>query len=316
LKSLTSERDQNFLVELATPEYVVLKITNSCEAADVTDFQTAALLHVADRDPDFPVPRVKRTLTGETQTSVAGEDGREHSVRLLTWLDGIPLRFATTMSETSCTANLGAFLARLGMALHDFEHAASEHMLMWDLKHADKLVALLPEIADRELREICSTRLRDFAELIQPAMKQLRGQVIYNDLNPSNVLVNPEAPQTITGIIDFGDLVRSPLVNDVAVAAAYLCDNDDTLLNIVSFLRGYHECRSLQPVEIELLYDLMITRSVMTLVITLWRAAQYPGNRDYILRNESRARSTIDVLSGLGRARVTDIFLNACHVKF
>jgi Ser/Thr protein kinase RdoA (MazF antagonist) len=108
-------------------------------------------------------------------------------------------------------------------------------------------------------------------------------------------------------------MVRSPLVIDVAVGAAYLCeDGEDPLSGIVSFLRGYSLIRSLHKEELELLYDLIITRCVMTIVITRWRAAQHPENRDYILRNEPRARSTIRTLVGAGEGYVTSKFLNAC----
>ena len=46
LEPLDSERDQNFLLRSASGEKYVLKIANSAETEPVTDFQTAALLHL------------------------------------------------------------------------------------------------------------------------------------------------------------------------------------------------------------------------------------------------------------------------------
>ena len=54
LKNLTSERDQNFHVEQVAGESYVLKIANSSESAAVTDFQTAALMHVAESNSELP----------------------------------------------------------------------------------------------------------------------------------------------------------------------------------------------------------------------------------------------------------------------
>ena len=83
LKRLTSERDVNLHLITPTQGYV-LKLANPAEAAEVTDFQTKALLHLEGRD--LPVPRVMRTLDGATE--VATPDG---VLRLLTYLEGRPL---------------------------------------------------------------------------------------------------------------------------------------------------------------------------------------------------------------------------------
>ena len=173
------------------------------------------------------------------------------------------------------------------MALKGFEHAASDHVLLWDLKQAGGLAGLIEHIPDVSLRRKCQRLLQRFIENIEPGLAALRTQVIYNDLNPSNILVDPANPEMITGIIDFGDMVRSPLVVDVAVGAAYLCkDDDEPLADVLRFLQGYDKVCQLQDREKMLLFDLLITRHVMTIIITNWRATRYPDNREYILRNE------------------------------
>jgi Ser/Thr protein kinase RdoA (MazF antagonist) len=313
LKVLVSERDQNFLVKPKSGESFVFKIANSTEDAGVTDFQTAALLHIAENDTAFPAPRIRPAVNGNTSTRIVGRDGREHIARVLTWLEGIPLRFAEPRQDIG--EELGEILARLGMALQDFRHPASGHVLLWDLLHAGNLTELLENIEDEKLRDKCRQRLHIFEQSVEPALNQLRSQVIYNDLNSSNVLVDPKNTASITGIIDFGDMVRSPLVIDVAVAAAYLCESGGKPLSgIVNFLSGFSRVRPLQQNEVDLIYDLIITRNVMTIVITHWRASHHPENRAYILRNEPRARSTIDTLINLGQSNVTDIFLRACRI--
>jgi Ser/Thr protein kinase RdoA (MazF antagonist) len=143
----------------------------------------------------------------------------------------------------------------------------------------------------------------------------LRSQVIHDDLHSGNVLVDSDSHTTITGVIDFGDIVRSPLIVDVAVAAAYLiADGQDPLVDIVGFLSAYNRLRPLQKEEVALLYDLILTRNVMTLVIGGWRATLYPANNEYLLESETQARKTIEILTGLDQSEVVGMFLKTCRL--
>jgi Ser/Thr protein kinase RdoA (MazF antagonist) len=311
LKPLVSERDQNFLVSTEESERFVMKITNSAERPDVTDFQTGALLHMQESDPAFPVPRVYPALNGAYCVSVAADDGREHLLRVLSWLDGTPLRFVENGRDVA--RSLGACLARLDIALQGYRQPCGEYELLWDIRRAGTLTGLLDNIKDSSLRKACALRLGRFTDVLEPSLAGLRSQVIYNDLNHSNVLVDPASPGTVTGVIDFGDMVYSPLVIDVAVAAAYLCNADENpFADVIRLLDAYTEALPLVSAEIELLYDLMLTRHVMTILITNWRAAKYPENRDYILRNEQKARKTLECISHYPADDVTHLFRKAC----
>ena len=63
--------------------------------------------------------------------------------------------------------------------------------------------------------------------------------------------------------------------------------------------------------ETALLYDLIQARMMATLVITAWRAALYPGNAGYILRNAPSARRGLAALRALGRERATETIARA-----
>jgi Ser/Thr protein kinase RdoA (MazF antagonist) len=94
LAPLASERDQNFLVTASDGSKYVLKFANASESAAITDFQIRGLLHVARAGTDFQVPRVIATNDGELMFEVESDSGSAHRVRLLSWLDGVPLRHA------------------------------------------------------------------------------------------------------------------------------------------------------------------------------------------------------------------------------
>lgn len=293
LKRLASERDQNFFVSVSDGDgdggRYILKFANAAEPADVTDFQNRALLHIARSDPGFPAPRVIETRDRALMFETASDSGAVHRGRLLTWLEGVPLQHAEDAPRIARRA--GACLARLGLALEDFEHGASDYPLLWDIRNAVQLAKLLPCIDDGDLRLLCETRLARFSDTVQPRLDRLRRQVIHNDMNPGNLLVHSRNSNRLAGVIDFGDMVYSQLVNDVAVGAAYFCRADDARLTAVTeFVAGYTEIVALSDDEISILPDLILIRHLTTVMITHWRASLYPENRDYILRNASRAR--------------------------
>jgi Ser/Thr protein kinase RdoA (MazF antagonist) len=292
LKPLVSERDQNFLVTIDGESRYVLKIANSAESDAVTEFQIDALRHVASVAPDFPVPRVIRARDGEWMSEVTTRAGSRHCVRLLSWLEGVPLQHAKGVE--SIAAQTGSCLATLAHALRDFRHPASDYPLLWDIRNAAHLADLLSCVDNVDLRDLCQARLVRFREVIRPRLEPMRKQVVYNDMNPSNILVAPDDVNRLSGVIDFGDMVHSHLVNDVAVAAAYLCkDEDDPFTEVLQFLSAYTRLSPLTEDEIALLPELILTRHLTTVMITHWRASLYPANRDYILRNEARARQML-----------------------
>lgn len=312
LEPLASERDQNFLACAADGDKYVLKFANTYESAAITDFQVQGLLHVARVDPDFPVPRVITTDDGELMFEVESEAGTAHRVRLLSWLEGVPLQHAKGVD--SVARQTGACLARLGVALRDFSHPASDYPLLWDIRNAASLEQLLPHVSDMDLRELCEQRLDRFRDVVEPRLDRLRSQVIHNDMNPSNLLVDQSDVNRVTGVIDFGDMVFSRLVNDAAVAAAYFCRvAEDPFEEVVKFLDAYTERLPLTEDEVAVLPDMILTRHLTTVMITHWRASMYPDNANYILRSEPRARQILSLVASLGIDGTVDRFLDVCR---
>jgi Ser/Thr protein kinase RdoA (MazF antagonist) len=313
LKRLTSERDQNFLLAANDGRYYVLKIANPAESAAITDFQVSALEHIRRTEETFPAPRMVASRTGELIVNVDHGDSMIRA-RVLSWLDGTPLdEFA---GEVNIAAQAGECLAELNRLLKSFSHIASNYSLAWDLRSGGDLTDLLQYVDDGDLRDACDVRLERFTSEIKPRLERCRSQVIYNDLNPSNILVDANDPSRLAGVIDFGDMVYSNLINDVAVAAAYLCvDGDDPFVNIPDFLAAYTRSTPLTEAEVELLPDLILMRHLTTVMITLWRAAMYPENRNYILRNEPQARTMLTKVAGLSLNETIARFLDSSQVS-
>jgi hydroxylysine kinase len=169
VRPLPGERDRNFLLRDAGGEEFVLKVVHPAEDPAVTDFQTCALRHVAAADPSLPVPRVVAPRSEEALWQPAGAPPCR--VRCVTYLPGRPLH--GTAATPSQRRSLGAFLARLDLALAGFEHPADDHDLLWDLKRAGEARGL-PGAAPDAL----PARVLDrFALEVVPRLAALRGQV-------------------------------------------------------------------------------------------------------------------------------------------
>ena len=302
---LKGERDQNFLLRGPSGAFV-LKITNPAEDRRVTDFQTRALLHVKMTDPLLPVPALLRAENGSYEAEI--HIGSEIRIaRLMSFLPGT-MAINVTPSWALRSA-VGRTLARLDRALADFVHPEVDHDLSWDLKHATRLRHLLVHIENRSNRHRAERALDGFDAVVLPAQPHLREQVIHNDLSLYNVLVDEAEPSRVLGVIDFGDLVRAPLVNDLAIASSYhFAAHGEPLAPIVEIVRAYHAVHPLTAEETDLLFDLVSMRMAMTILITEWRARRYPENRAYILKNHPAA--------SLGLARLDEVSREAAQDKF
>jgi hydroxylysine kinase len=305
---LAGERDQNCRVETPDGRRYVIKISNPSEPPSVVDFQIAALEHIARVSPQQPVPRVVRTLEGRTHGTVTLPGGAPTRVRMLTYLDGIQIR------ETERTAAqrraMGAGLAGLNRALHGFAHAGAAHDLLWNVATAHRLTEQLDSLVDGKRRALARAFMERFKLHVLPRLASLRAQVIHNDYHLYNVLVAPDDPARIVGIIDFGDMVHAPLVGEVATAAAFhMAGCPDPFEGPAQFVAAYHAVLPLLEAEQEVLADLLATRHLITALISEWRAARYPENRAYIMRHNPAAWDGLSHMADLSRTTARDRLL-------
>ena len=145
---------------------------------------------------------------------------KQYIARVVSFVAGMPL--AERLPSARLCRNMGDFLAHLGLALENFTHPGSKHSLLWDMQKALSVRKLLQYVPGQSASQLVDVTLREFEDLALPLFPSLRAQVIHNDLNPDNVLIDPQNPDKMVGVIDFGDMLHAPLVVDVAIAASYL----------------------------------------------------------------------------------------------
>ena len=315
MRPLTGERDRNYRLESArSGERFMLKISHPSETPLVADFQTQALLHIARADPGLPVQRIVPTCDGQPSLLCDPGDGLPRVARLFSYLPGLPLPEAPRTSAQQL--NLARALARLDLALHGFDHPAGALALPWDIQRADSVRGLLAHIADPARRALAERSLDRFERDAKPVLAGLRTQPIHNDFNIYNVLVDPGDTDRIAGILDFGDMVRAPLIDDLAVAAAYQLDPaGDALAGIVPFIAAYHAVLPLTREEVDVLFTLITARLVMVVAISGWRAARHPDNAAYLLRNNPLSWARLQACDRIGNDVAGAAFRRACGMN-
>jgi Ser/Thr protein kinase RdoA (MazF antagonist) len=309
VKLLNGERDANFLVR-TEHEAFVLKFINPAEDMTVIDFQTRALLHIERHGAHLPVPRVLAALNGEFEPKVL-VGGQQLMLRAVSYLDGISQNLGKP--GVALMRELGTTLAEVNLALKDFQHPAAHRNLLWDVGHAERVRPYL-DCLEAEQLPLVSALLDHYESHVKPRLAILRAQVIHNDLNPQNVMLDCETGSRVAAIIDFGDALYAPLINELGTALAYQFDAQaaDPLWQIKAFTAAYNARIPLQQGELEVLGDLIAIRMAMAITIAQWRASLYPENRDYVLRNLHSTWRNLQCLTSMPEGMLTQSLINAC----
>jgi 4-aminobutyrate aminotransferase-like enzyme/Ser/Thr protein kinase RdoA (MazF antagonist) len=276
--ALVSERDQNFRLRCDDGRDYVLKISNPAEDLAVLDFQIQALLHIARVAPELPVPHIVTSSEGTSSCTVEGADGRRSVVRLLNYLPGHVLD--KVQHSPALFRDVGAIAARLGQALRGFFHPAARHEMLWDLTQFPMLRKRTQHIRDPKMRRDVEAVFDRFTERVSPALASMRAQVIHNDVSLNNTLVEGDR---VVGVVDFGDMIHAPLICDIAVPISEaIAASGDRFGKAMEIAAGYGSVEPLSADEIEIVFDLVVARTTMGLVVATWRVAEHPENQAYI----------------------------------
>jgi len=263
-EELPSERDRNFLITADTGEKFVLKIFNS-EDKPFLASQNWVLKHLSQR-----VSFCQSVITGLSGRMLGYWEGQY--VRLLTYLPGVPL--AEIRPHTSgLLHDLGRKIGQLTHALADFDHYAVHRDFHWDLANGNRVVSEYAEL-------VTNDRLRELVLKCRfEPDSRLRRSVIHGDANDYNVLVDPES-MTVSGLIDFGDMVYSYTVGDLAIAIAYaVLDKPDPFAVADEIVQGYESEFVLLDEEQEALWPLVRLRLAMSVCLAAHQSREHPENQ-------------------------------------
>ncbi len=301
LERLSTERDDTFLVRTAHAN-LVAKFAHPLDDARVLHDQVVVLDGLAQGHPELPVQRIVRTTDGALVATVIDAAGQTRLVRVLTYLDGEPL--GTAPRSLAATGALGALHARLASAIAAIGDAADPPLqgaiTPWNLLTIEQYAPLCDQIADDELRRAASAAIDRAQDALLPAARALPALLAHNDLHGDNVLVRSE-PFAITGVLDFGDMTRTPRVADLAVAASYargrVGDAGEPWQAARAYVAGFETEQPLTAEEHALLPGLVVLRVAQRAILNSAIAAANPQATAYASRNLSAIARDLRELS-------------------
>jgi len=209
--------------------------------------------------------------------------------RLLSWIDGDFL--ADIHHSNELLYSFGDFLANLNLELLKVSKTTIKaRHIDWDLQYLMDLKERISYIFDLETKKYIHNFLNQYHENVIPIIPKLRKSTIHNDANDMNVLASSGK---VSGIIDFGDMVYAPLINELAAAITYmLYDKRDPIQTACQMIQAYHKILPLQEIEVDQLYYLIAGRLCMSLLNSAYSQRNEPGN-EYISISEKGAKELI-----------------------
>jgi Ser/Thr protein kinase RdoA (MazF antagonist) len=312
---LPSDRDQNFSLTTATGERAVLKIANGLEERTLLEAQQRALVHLAASSELFP--RVHSTLDGRTLAEVIARDGKRHYAWLISLRPGRPLGELPHHSD-ALLEDLGRQAGELDRRLADFDDPAIHRQLVWDLANGLETVDRYRElIDDPPVRRWVDGVVVRFQSDVSPLLPGLRRSAIHNDLNDYNLLVETsgdvgERHQRLSGIVDFGDLVWSWTVGDLAILLAYaMLGKEDPLAVAGRIVGGYHRVWPLEEAEVAALFGLTCLRLATSICMAAEQHRRRPDDH-YLVISQEPIRRLLPRLEQVSWGLATATFRAAC----
>ncbi|KAA9105557.1 aminotransferase [Microbacterium rhizomatis] len=282
LQALGSQQDQNFLVRRVgdAEPLGVLKISNPVFSELEIEMQDAAAETVARRHPPLRIPRIVEGASGAMSGWWETTQGRLHA-RIISFVSGSTLTGSGYLSPRM-VERLGELSAAVSIALAEAEHPASGRVLQWDLRHAERVISdLLQTEPDEAIREIVSRATARAGAALEPVTEQLPRQLGHFDVTDDNVL-RPSGPATLPdAVIDFGDVIDSWAVGEIAVTVSSVLHHADaSYLTTLPAIAAFHARRPLSEAEVTALWPLVVLRGAV-LVLSGRQQVRLDDDNDY-----------------------------------
>ncbi len=155
---------------------------------------------------------------------------------------------------------------------------------LWDLRHFMDVQHFMMDLVMRGLfkddahLKMCNTVFNAYKHLVLPVENKLRVGIIHGDMNEQNIVADKSGADPVLdpngvkfSIIDFGDVIVSWRVNEVAIALAYCAlDKEDHIQDMSVMLAGIQSVFPLTPLEMRILPCLVAARLVTSLVMGMY----------------------------------------------
>ena len=277
---LPAELDQNFKVDAGDAGQFVVKIANRNQTVEILDFQNRAMDLAARTWKTGTGPKVVQSLARESICTVDDKNGTPFRLRVLTYLQGTPLSDAQPLSATHLR-QIGYSLGDLNKCLIPFVHPAMKRKMRWDLRQTEWLAAETIHIADCKKRRLVQRMLVQTRGRMLSLDGALPKSVIHNDAHDENILLetSDDGAVRISGLLDWGDIVWTHTVNELAAACPYAVFGSAEPMADMSYMAtGYHDARALNTLELQALFPLICLRLCLSVTASAIAMNEDPDN--------------------------------------
>ena len=276
--SLEGYDSTNFKIETEDRCYVLKQHPRSEENVELLEAEHQVLKQLANlKSYDFPIPIPSKVGDLVTQ--------QDEISRLLSFVEGDFL--GDVDHSPHLLSSFGMFLAKMDKKLFRMHSSAVKAKeTQWDLKNFHSNYHLLEYISSPKDRNLADYFFLQFEEEVLPVQASLRKSIIHNDANDWNVLTKNGK---VSGIIDFGDMAYSWLINELAVGLTYiLMDKEQPLEAAAYVIQAYHQTFPLELLELDILYYLIAARLCTSVCNSAYTKTLKPES-DYITISEKPA---------------------------
>ncbi|XP_072138356.1 hydroxylysine kinase-like [Mobula birostris] len=341
VQPLPSYVDQNFHIlvsETQASEHprrsYVFKAMNTATSrnVDLVEAQTRAMMLLNQKG--FPSPTPISTTDGRImslETIMQGNVCKQHVVRLLNYLPGIPL--AKFSLDHQMYYKLGRFVAQMDKVLHeDFSHPTMKSLhqdqFIWSLSNTHLLERYLHEMEEGETQQIIQQVIQQFKEKIRPNLDEFQKGFIHGDCNDYNILlepvnqladqmvekmekISPEPELQISGILDFGDMNYGCFVYELVITITYLMIERESPLAIGGHvIAGFESVIPLMEEEKGALFLLVLCRLSQMLVMARHSVLLHPEDEDYLTIHSKNGWKCLHLLWRAGKEAVEKIWFD------
>ena len=176
----------------------------------------------------------------------------------------------------------------------------------WDLMHFTHVKQYIPHLRDKQKKRVASSVVALYEKHVTPAIPLMKKGVIHNDANGLNILFSDKCE--ISGMIDFGDCIRTCYLFELAIMLAYgMVEKDDPVQCVAPMFRGYRDVFPLSADELSCLYYAVLARLCQSAVNGEYHFTLEPWNT-YLLTTPAEAWKLMNLLLTLTRERVEEIW--------
>ena len=153
-------------------------------------------------------------------------------------------------------------------------------------------------------------RLRDE---VLPALNAQPSQVIHNDGHSGNLLRADAQSQSVTGLIDFGDMVYAPIINELAIpATTFLRLRPHSLSIVEHLLAGFHRVHPLSDAEAALLWDAITLRGLITVLLSDVKVKLGGKSAGGARQDRTEAMALLTVIASMDHAGTVNTLRSVC----